>query len=295
MASTSDDDLRALLAQVASGTVAPDEASARLSDRRPADPADETGASAAAPAEAPSSGVRVLPPTPPHPPQPPPPPAAPRGSTASGPVERVVVRAQAVKLVLLGDPTVAGAAVEGPHVARRDGGALVIDTEAKPSPGGFSYESDRPKSGWSLGRWRGGETVVVRLRPDLPVDVTVQAGSIVATRLEGGLRFVVEAGSLKASDCQGPLDGRVEAGSAKLDWLLDRGSSKLRCELGSIQMRLDPRSDVTVLAKAELGSVELGPGATATGDGRRSLVVGAGHASLDVAVELGSVKVGVAQ
>ena len=132
---------------------------------------------------------------------------------------------------------------------------------------------------------------MVKLRPELPVDVTVQAGSVVATRLEGGLRFTVEAGSIQATDCRGPIDGRVEAGSAKLDWLLDRGHSHLRCELGSIKLRLDPRSDVTVKGKAELGSMDFG-----SGDGPRSgqqLVVGNGTASLDVKVELGSAKVGV--
>lgn len=176
-------------------------------------------------------------------------------------------------------------------MARRDGSSLIIDTDAEPGSGDFSYEPNTQRAGRAFGRWRGGETVVVKVRPELPVEVTVQAGSVMATRLEGGLRFTVEAGSLKAMDCSGEIDGKVEAGSAKLDWLIDSGTSRLRCELGSIKVRLDPRSNVTVTARAELGSVELG--STSSRGNKGPLVVGAGEASLDVKVELGSAKIGV--
>ncbi len=292
---TSGADLRSLLSQVAAGSVAPDEASQRLAGAAPQAPdaADEGSP------ELGRSSPAGTPPIPPNPPAPPSsvrvvrPPSPPDGSVEGGPIQRVVIRAAAVKLVLVGDPTVVGASVEGPHVARRDGGALVIDTDAEPGAGDFSYESSTQRIGKAFGRWRGAETVVVKIRPELPVEVTVQAGSVMATRLEGGLRFTVEAGSLKAMDCSGEIDGRVEAGSAKLDWLLDRGTSRLRCELGSIKVRLDPRSNVTVQARAELGSVELG--STGSKGKRGPLVVGAGEATLDVKVELGSAKIGVGE
>ncbi len=262
MTESSGTDLRSLLSQVASGQVAPEEASQRLGESDSLIPPPE----AATPL-----------PTPPS-------------AGSEGPIQRVVVRATAVKLVLIGDPTVTGASVEGPHVARRDGGALVVDTDAFPGSGDFSYESDARRTSKRFGRWRGGETVIIKIRPELPVEVTVQAGSIVATRLEGGLRFVVEAGSLKATDCSGPIDGRVEAGSAKLDWLLDRGQSTVTCELGSVRIRLDRRSNVTVGGRAQLGSVDLvGPTGSSS-----TLVVGAGTATLDINVELGSAKVQVA-
>ena len=258
--------------------MAPEDASQRIAAAPSAEPSP--------PPTAPASGVKVVP--------------APAGSSEgadSGPVvpiDRVVIRATASKLVLIGDPTVAGAAVEGPHVARRDGGALIVDTDAEPGAGDFSYEPNARRVGRPFGRWRGGETVVVKIRPDLPVEVSMAAGSIVATRLTGGLRFAVDAGSLKAMDCSGPVDGRVASGSAQLEWLLDRGSSRLRCELGSIKVLLDRRSDVTIKARAELGSVDLGKNSAGGLNAQRELVVGTGTATLDIDVSLGSAKVQVA-
>ncbi|HYN68534.1 MAG TPA: hypothetical protein VES93_16750 [Ornithinibacter sp.] len=307
MTESPDTDLRSLLSQVAAGQVAPEEASQRIAATDAAAPPSAAADQAAPthPAGPYGSAAPAHPPVPPLPPAPPSPPSGvrvlpppPRGDSGSYgvdvPIDRVVVQATAVKLVLIGDPTVTGASVEGPHVARRDGGALIIDTDAEPGFGHFSYDSSDRRPGKAFGRWRGGETVIVKIRPDLPVEVTVQAGSIMASRLEGGLRFVVEAGSLKAVDCSGPIDGRVEAGSAKLDWLLDRGESSLSCELGSVRLRLDPRSDVTVHARAELGSVELGGRSDQRSTSGRDLVVGAGTATLDIKVELGSAKVQVA-
>jgi hypothetical protein len=271
--------------------VAPEEASQRIAATGPQSGAAPAGSAATQPeTAAPASGVRVVPnPTPSGSDQ-----GAHGTGSESGPIDRVVVRATAVKLVLLGDSTVTGASVEGPHVARREGGTLIIDTDALPAAGDFSYEPNARRAGKAFGRWRGGETVIVKVRPELPVEVTVAAGSIVATRLLGGLRFAVDAGSLKAMDCAGPIDGRVASGSAQLEWLLEGGSSRLRCELGSIKVRLDPRSDVTVKARAELGSVDLGKSSAGGLNASRELVVGAGTGVLDIDVSLGSAKVQVA-
>ncbi len=254
MTSNSGQELRDLLAQVAAGTLAPDEASQRLT----ASPDAPTGDRAAAP-------------------------------PSEGPIQRVVVNAAALKLVVVGDPNVVGASVEGPHIARRRGDTLVIDTDGTPAEGDFSYESG-PRLFGAFGLFNGGQTLVVRVHPALPLELTVQAGSAAVTHLVGGLTFTVEAGSLTASDCSGPIDGRVGAGSAKLDWRLDRGHSALKVELGSIKLRLDPRSDVTVQGKVEMGSLDLGRGAKSA----KQLVVGAGKASLDLSIELGSAKVQVA-
>lgn len=266
-------DLRALLAQVAAGTVAPEEASQRISAAAPPAP----GTPPASTAGTASRGAG----------------SAAQSGADPGPIDRVVVRATAVKLILIADSSVAGATVEGPHVARRDGGALVIDTDADPAPGDFSYEPNPRRAGKVFGRWRGAETVIVRIRPELPLEVSVAAGSISATGLKGGLRFSVDAGSIKAVDCSGPLDGRVASGSAVLDWWFTAGTSRLRCELGSIKMRLDPRSDVTVKARAELGSVDLGLSSAGGVSASRELVVGNGVGTLDVDVSLGSAKIAI--
>jgi hypothetical protein len=283
---TPEPDLRALLSQVAAGTVAPEEASQRITASTDTGTGATTDHAASA---APPSGVRVVPNAAPHDPD-----ARPHSPTAdTGPIDRVVIRGTAVKLVLIADSSITGATVQGPHVARRDGGAIVIDTDADLGPGDFSYEPNQRRSGKVFGRWRGGETVIVRLRPELPVEVSVAAGSIVATGLKGGLRFSVDAGSIKTTDCSGPLDGRVASGSAVLDWRFDGGTSRLRCELGSVKMRLDARSDVTVKVRAELGSVDLGKSSAGGVNASRELVVGNGRGTLDVDVSLGSAKIAI--
>ena len=88
----------------------------------------------------------------------------------------------------------------------------------------------------------------MRVNPELPVELSVAAGSAQVTGLRGGLTFRVDAGSLRAFDGAGRLDGRVASGSVQLDWLVRDGASSLRAELGSLKVRLLPGSDVVVSA-----------------------------------------------
>ncbi len=280
MTESSTPDLRSLLAQVAAGQVAPEEASQRIAATGPsADPPLPPGPTLRRPLRASGCCPHLLAATP-----------APDG--ADVPIDRVVVQAAAVKLVLIGDPTVTGASVEGPHIARRDGGALIIDTDAEPGLGDFFFESSARRTGQvlrALARHRDRDREDPprspgRGRPSRPA-ASWPAGSM------GGLRFVVEAGSLKAVECSGPIDGRVEAGSAKLDWLLDRGAlqPQLRARERTAAARPALRRDGRGSRHAWLSR--------SRGLRRRSgstLVVGAGSATLDIKVELGSAKVQVA-
>src|SRR5262245_1702728 len=140
-------ELRELLTQVASGAVDPAEAARRLSGGTASSADPTSGASSdtagASPSGEPRSGVRVVPG-----------PAAGEPSGSEVPIDRVVIRATASKLVLLGEEGLTGAAVEGQHVARRDGGALVIDTDAEPADGDFAFESSTSRFTRKIGRWR---------------------------------------------------------------------------------------------------------------------------------------------
>jgi hypothetical protein len=272
-----DPTLRALLEDVAAGRLDPDSAARRLHAQTSTTPTAPTPAEATGSAY--GSGVRVLPPT-----------AVPSGEPE---VQRLVVSVAAGKLVVVGDATVTAAEAQGPVVASREGSTLRLDNRPI-NDKGFRFErGDREDRPWR--QWRHAfpnpETITVRVNPALPVELSLAAGSAQVTGLRAGLSFRVDAGSLRVFDGSGPLEGRVTSGSAQVEWLMREGAGSLRAELGSLKLRLLPGSDVTVSARAEMGSAELGPGAVRGEDGRRRITVGTGRATLDIDVDLGSVKV----
>ena len=297
------DELRSLLTDVAEGRVDPSEAAARLSrmdaDRTatgPGDPwAEATGAaegsaegSAAGSAQTPAAAAAG-----PTPDQPPP------SASSDQPVRRVVVHSSARPVRVVADPTVASFTVEGPHSVRRDGATARVEVPVAGTPdepGSYRYER---KTG--LARWIGQATFVgvpltVRMNPDLALEVEVMAGSVEMNGLRGEVEFSVTAGSIKASDCSGPFTGTVRAGSARLELRPAAGASRLRVESGSVDLRLQPGSDAKVRAHAELGEVKVrGRDGSSTRvvdrEGTYEVVVGAGTATVDLDVVMGSVKV----
>jgi hypothetical protein len=244
-------DTREILEAVAAGRLDPAEA-ARLLDeqQRPASSGDDTGPSA---------------------------PAVPE-------VARLLVRATSRKVRLVGDPAVSTVDVDGAHHLRRDGATLVLTGE------GERFPADDAFTLLSTGRWRdvadrfglGGE-LRVRVRPDLPVDVEVIAGSLSTDGVRALESVRVTAGSARVSGAHGPLDVLVQAGSAVVDAAITRGPSRIRAESGSVRLRLLPGSDVRVRTDVQLGKVVSDPPLH-----RDELTVGAGSAELSLEVVMGS-------
>lgn len=259
---------------------------------------------------------------------------------------------------VVGDPDVAEAVVEGPHLAEREGDVLVVHGDEVPGVQGFAFSHGdrpwypsrpgrpgrpgRPERGghWHRGRWeahwgpgpwgsppgappsgswgspgtgsgpwgwagrwglldafrRFGEEVTVRMRPDLPLDASVTAGSLKIAGVTGPLRVAIAGGSAKIDRFAGPLDLSVEAGTAKGSGLLVAGSSRIRCQAGSVRIHLERGSSVKVRARAELGNVVL-PG-DAEGErwlsgagAAREVTVGEGAAVLEIEANMGNVVV----
>lgn len=277
--SPSSSSLRSLLEDVAAGRVDPSAAALQL-DATPPPSAPTYGTPDASPYAVPR----------------PSPTATSQGGSEPA-VERIVISIAAGKLVLTGDSSVATIDASGPIVATREGTTLrldnrsVVESSFRFEPG--RRDRDDRERGWR--RWRNafpnGETITVRVNPELPVELSVAAGSAQVSGLRGGLTFRIDAGALRAFDGAGPLDGRVASGAGQVEWLVTDGASSLRAELGSLKVRLLPGSDVTVSARSELGAVELGSESVKGEDGRRRLTVGSGRARLDIDVDLGSAKV----
>lgn len=221
------------------------------------------------------------------------------GGTAEAPppavqeVTRVSIRAVSRSLRLVGDPTVTTIAVDGPHVVRREGATLVVTGE------GERFPTDEAFSLITSGRWRDWlsrhQTMTVRVRPDLAVSVEVTAGSLTADGARALDHVRVTAGSAKISGVTVPVDLLVQAGSVELGMVATHGRSRVRCESGSLKLRLAPGSDVRVRTDVQLGKVSVTPPSHATGGDkeRREIVVGKGTAELDLGVVMGSAQVEV--
>ena len=93
----------------------------------------------------------------------------------------------------------------------------------------------------------------------------------------------------------GPIDLLVQAGSVELAMVPTSGRSRVRCESGSLKLRLGPGSDVRVATDVSLGKVAVTPSSLAPGTDkdRREFVVGRGAAQMDLSVVMGSATVEV--
>lgn len=221
------------------------------------------------------------------------------GSDGSAPtgvaVTSLTVRAGGVKLTVVADPTVDTVVVDGPHAMRRDGSAMVVE-----APGADGWRTTPPPRflGWVPTVWTAGrgERVHVRVNPRIPVVLEATACSVEVTGLRTALTLGGSASSVKVRDHEGALHGSMAMGSMTVAGTVTEPSD-LACELGSLEVRLSARSDVTVTATAELGEVTVtGPGKAAkeTSTARQTLVVGDGAHPFALAVRLGSASVALA-
>ncbi len=250
------DELRSLLEDVASGKLSADEASSKIHQMQP--------------------GSEI--------------------SQMDEPVRRIVIKAGAVRLTVVADPSVAQAVADGPHTMRREGDALLINTNT--TQGDFAVEPPRSAFMTWVGQMvnRVGASVEVRVNPDLPIQVLLVGGALELTGVRAGASVGVEAGSAQLMG-SGPLLFDVASGSGKVDWTFT-GQSRVRADMGSVNVTVRPDSDVVVTADTSLGQalVKSHTGnLKAPQDGPTPAVtVGSGAGSLTVSSRMGSAQVTVA-
>jgi hypothetical protein len=197
------------------------------------------------------------------------------------------------KAVVSGDPAVLAAVAEGPHLARQEGDTLVISSESwDPGSHGFVFSHGRSAHEWRLGHHP--LRLVVRMHPDLPLEVEMSAGALSVAGVRGPIQARVAAGSAKIDGLAAPLTASVDAGSLKVSGVLQEGASRVRCNAGSVVIHLERGSSLRIRARAELGSIVLPDGpemAWVAGRGDREVTVGDGAASLDVETSMGNIRV----
>ncbi len=296
---------RAILQQVAEGRLSPEEAVVLLEqaeqNERPERPerGDEAGQEGADDGAAPGGQ------------------SSPPGTGAEGATGRVRVVGSFRSARVIGDPTVREAVVDGPHVARREGDLLIVGStlEDFELPG---FVFNRGRWSWRLTvppganpgrpprgrRWWAGEEawqrpwsqsqLTVRMRPDLPLEVELSAGTLRAHGVTGPLHFDVRAGSARIEGAHGPLDATVAAGSLRLDALLRAGESRIRCDASSVRIHLERGSSVLLRARAELSHLSLphrGVVGGWSGGEREEVKLGDGAATLEIDANMSSVGV----
>jgi hypothetical protein len=246
-----DDLLRDVLTRVAEGDLDPTEA-ARLLDEDPA---------------APTSERRDLP------------------TALTG----IVIRAGGVKLRVLADPSVDAAVAEGPHTVRQDGSTLVVE-----APGGEGYRTTEPPRflSWVPTVWTGGrgERVTVRVNPRLALTVDATACSVDVTGLAADLALTAVSCAVKVRDHRGCVRGSASMASVDVAGVIT-GPGSLSCELGSLNLRLLPGSDVAVTVASEMSSLRVGERSVAGGPGGsapQTLVAGAGSTPYNIRILMGS-------
>jgi hypothetical protein len=203
-------------------------------------------------------------------------------------VQRVTIRAVGRRVRLIGEPAISGVAVDGPHVIKRDGNTLAINSEGDMgvSLDGFSMLRNPTDLKAHVNGFA--KELSIRVNPMLEVEVEVTGGSVVAERLPGLARVRVTAGTAKVHDIDGPIDMLVQAGSAHLDAQVTKGRSRVRVESGSATVNLRRGSDVRVHTESQLGRVTW---VGAVNGQSKDVEIGRGRAALDVEVLVGTAQI----
>ncbi len=220
---------------------------------------------------------------------------------ASGPLSRVRLAGTFGRVSVVGDPNVREAVAEGAHTARREGDLLIIE-------GGLRGEDIWDFSFGRHGRWRNygpnswpGQELRLSMNPDLPLDIELLAGQLRVRGVHGRMRVQVSAGSATIDDLVGPVILEVMSGSLRASGVINQGASRIRCDMGSVNLILQAGSSVAISGRATMGRVSL-PGEPTTGPrggwtlgsltgDTQTVTVGGGAATLDIETSMGNVAV----
>lgn len=213
--------------------------------------------------------------------------------TGSRGVDKVVIRGVGRRVRVIGDASVATVSATGPHVLRRTGRVLEVtsDGEVGPSFGSFSIVRP-PRSVEDLRTLATGKELVIKVNPNIPVDVEVTAGSLTTQNVPVLGKVRVTAGGANLEGVIEVSDALVQAGSATVRGDISQGRSRVRVESGSLTIQLGEKSNVAVKADTQLGRVSW-PGEQA--GSIDEYVVGNGAARLDIGVVMGHASVRYAE
>jgi hypothetical protein len=221
---------------------------------------------------------------------------------------RIRVIATIGMVSVVGDTSVAEANADAPHRTRHEDGTLIIESDNPDVSGAWippragrthwSYSHGSPLGiGLGMGFGWGGigrrTPFTVRMNPDLPLEVDLNAGSLSVTGVRSPLRLDVGAGTMRLDGVTGPLTLAVTSGGVAVRGRITQGDSRIRCDLGKVAVELDPGSSVRLTGRAHLGRVVLPGKEPAFGAGfiEDTAVVGDGDATLEIETSAGGITV----
>ncbi len=201
-------------------------------------------------------------------PEPAPEPVRAKPVNTSG-VERISVRAVGRRVRILGETAVATLSADGPHVLRRNGPVLEVssDGELGASLDGFSILRGAPRNLDDIRALGLGKELLLKVNPNIVVDVEVTAGSLHTERVPHLGKVRVTAGGAKLLDVTEINDALIQAGQATIKGAIKTGRNRIRAESGSLSITLADDSNVTIKGESQLGKVSWSGGHS--GDVRR--------------------------
>jgi hypothetical protein len=207
-------------------------------------------------------------------------------------VERISVRAVGRRVRIVGETSVATLSADGQHVLRRNGSVLEVssDGELGASLDGFSILRGAPRSLDDIRALGLGKELLLKVNPNIVVDVEVTAGSLNTERVPHLGKVRVTAGGAKLLDVREINDALIQAGQATIHGAIGTGRNRIRAESGSLSITLADESNVTVKGDAQLGKISWAGGHSGAGD---EVVMGNGSAKLDIEVVMGHAQVRV--
>lgn len=221
------------------------------------------------------------------------PPTADGSRTRSGTtkIDRVALRVIGRRVRIVAEPAVATVAVDGPHVLRRNGSVMEVSSDGEFSASIDGFQLLRTRRLDDFRAFGIGKELFVRVNPRLIVDAEVTGGSLTAENIVRLGRVRITAGSAKLTGVGQIEDAIVQAGQLTISGAICTGRSRVRAESGTLNIKLDDDSDVTVHGESSMGKINWSGGHSGAGD---EVVMGEGRAKLDVAVVMGfaSIKVG---
>ena len=189
----------------------------------------------------------------------------------------------------------------GDSIGHWEGTTLVVESMDSPftlndvgEPGAKGHASfsfaDLPRGlAWAKS-WTE-QRLVVRVNPELPVELDAAGASVKISGIEGGAKLRVIAAALKLERVRGPLDLDVLSSSVK-GFAAPTGTSRIACESASVKLLLGAGSDVRITSRNRLGKVVL-PTAVSKGGlvdpDVTEAVVGAGRGTLTIDAVMSSV------
>lgn len=204
--------------------------------------------------------------------------------TRPGGLTKVAITSVGRRVRVEGDSTVATLVVEGRHVLRRNGTVMEVSSTGEFGPSFQGFSLIRPPR--SLDDFRDiglGKELLVRVNPNLLVDVEVTTGGLKTTGVPRLGRVRVTAGGCSIEGVDEIGDLLTQAGGVTVEGPISTGRSRLKVESGSLSIILTRGANVTVRGEARLGRITWPDG----NDNVDEVVIGNGSARLDISVVMG--------